>query len=40
MRESKEGGREREREGERKSQADSIFSVEPDVGLDLTTLRS
>ena len=32
--------REREGEGERESQADSMPSTEPDVGLDLTTLRS
>ena len=29
-----------EREGERESQADFPPSVEPDVGLDLTTLKS
>ena len=27
-------------EGERESGADSLKSVEPDAGLDLTTLRS
>ena len=26
-------------EGERESQTDSMLSTEPDVGLDLTTLR-
>ena len=28
------------REGERESEVDSTLHVEPDVGLDLTTLRS
>ena len=30
----------RERKRETKSQADSVLSVEPDVGLHLLTLRS
>ena len=29
-----------EGEGERESQADSPLSMEPDMGLDLTTLKS
>ena len=33
-------GGQREREEERKPQADSMLSTEPHVGLDLTTLRS
>ena len=33
-------GGEEEREGERESQAGSVLSMEPRVGLDLTTLRS
>jgi len=34
------GGGGVEGEGERESGADSMLSVEPNVGLDLTTLRS
>ena len=34
------GERDREREGESKSQADSILSAELDAGFDPTTLRS
>ena len=30
----------REEEGERESQADSPLSMEPNIGLNLTTLRS
>ena len=33
-------GQAAEGEGERESQADSVLSVEPEMGLDLTTLRS
>ena len=29
-----------EEEGEKESQADSVLSLEPDVGLSLMTLRS
>jgi len=34
------GSREAEGEGERESQADSLLSTEPHMGLDLKTLRS
>jgi len=33
------GGGKGQKERERKTQADSMPSMEPDVGLDLTTLR-
>ena len=38
--EEREHKQEGQREKERESQADSTLSMEPDVGLDLTTLRS
>lgn len=40
LRESRSRERGRERQGEGESQADSTPSVEPNVGLDPTTLRS
>ena len=40
QRENEGAGGEVEGEGDRESQVDSMLSAEPDVGLDLTRLRS
>ena len=36
----REHKRERQRERERESEADSMLSTEPDIGLNVMTLRS